>query len=296
MAKQTQQQLFGGSWTQEKLELLNKYLRAYTRIFRTNPKASFYETTYVDAFAGTGTLAVADALHEEVIFPELLEGVDEYQKGSVRRALEVDPEFDHYVFIEKDKKRFIELNEIRKQFPDRDIQVKNEEANKFLQTWSGKLNNKKSRAVVFLDPFGTAVNWTTIGLIAKSRAVDLWLLFPLFAVNRMLIKDRKPPKAWADRLTQIFGTPDWEKEFYITHQDQSWLAGFENAELIEKVTDTKKIAQFLMRRLKQEFVDAAEPLVLNNSRNSPLYLFCFAAGNEKGATTGLKIAKDILGQ
>jgi len=58
----------------------------------------------------------------------------------------------------------------------------------------------------------------------------------------------------------------------------------------------KKISAFLMTRLRQEFVDAAEPLVLNNSRNSPLYLFCFAAGNEKGATTGLKIAKDILGQ
>jgi three-Cys-motif partner protein len=296
MAKQTQQQLFGGSWTQEKLDLLNKYLRAYTRIFRSNPKASFYETAYVDAFAGTGTLAIADVLHEQVMFPELLEGVEEYQKGSVRRALEVDPEFDHYIFIEKDKKRFIELNEIRKEFPNRDIQVRNEEANKFLQRWCEKFDGRKSRAVVFLDPFGTDVNWKTIGMIARTKAVDLWLLFPLFAVNRMLIKDRKPPKAWRDRLTQIFGTPDWETEFYTRLEDQSWLAGFENAELIEKIADTKKIAGFLMRRLKQEFVDAAEPLVLNNSRNSPLYLFCFAAGNQKAATTGLKIAKDILGQ
>jgi len=295
MAKQTQQRLFGGSWTQEKLELLSKYLRAYTKIFTRNPKASFFETTYIDAFAGTGTLPAPEA-PLVVFFPELLEGVEEYQKGSVRRALEVNPPFDHYIFIEKDKKRFIELEEIRNEFANRDIQLRNEEANTFLQWWCSKLDTTKSRAVVFLDPFGTNVSWTTIKMIARTKAVDLWLLFPLFAVNRMLIKGRKPPKAWGDRLTAIFGTPDWETEFYTSHKEQIRFEGFENDELVEKVADMKKISAFLMTRLRQEFVDAAEPLVLNNSRNSPLYLFCFAAGNEKGATTGLKIAKDILGQ
>src|SRR5437763_4194284 len=152
MAKGTQQQLFGGSWTQEKLELLQKYLRAYTTIFARNPQAAYFDTAYVDAFAGTGTLAVPDL--PQGMFPELLEGVEEYQKGSVRRALEVEPQFKHYIFIEKDKKRFEELREIQKEFPDRDIQVKNEDANEFLRKWCINFNHRKSRAVLFLDPFG----------------------------------------------------------------------------------------------------------------------------------------------
>ena len=226
----------------------------------------------------------------------MVEGLDEYQKGSVRRALEVEPQFDHYVFIEKEKKRYLELCEMTKEFPGRDIQVKNEDANQFLQIWCSKLNNKKCRAVVFLDPFGADVSWKVIRMIALTRAVDLWLLFPLFAVNRMLIKDRKPPQAWANRLTAIFGTSDWEKEFYINRDTQFLFEGFDDFGLIEKVADTKRISAFLVKRLRAEFAAVAEPLILYNSRNSPLYLFCFAACNEKGATTGLKIARDILGR
>jgi three-Cys-motif partner protein len=52
----SQQEMFGGSWTQQKLEILSKYLRAYRRIFDKNPKARFFETSYVDAFAGTGEI------------------------------------------------------------------------------------------------------------------------------------------------------------------------------------------------------------------------------------------------
>ena len=48
--------MFGGPWTQQKLEILSKYLRAYRLIFDRNEKARFFETSYVDAFAGTGKI------------------------------------------------------------------------------------------------------------------------------------------------------------------------------------------------------------------------------------------------
>ncbi len=293
MAKETQQRLFGGPWTQEKLEKLAKYLHAYTKIFDKNPRAAFFDTTYVDAFAGTGTLP--PELSREM-FPELSEGVEDYQKGSVRRALEVEPQFDHYVFIEKDRKRFLELQEIKNEFRSRDIRVANEDANEFLRKWCRNFDSSKSRAVVFLDPFGANVDWDVIKLIAKTRAIDLWLLFPLFAINRMLIKDQKPPKAWADRLTQIFGTADWENEFYTSNKDQFRLFEGERFEMIVKVADAQKISDFFARRLKNEFIAVAKPLIFYNSRHSPLYLFCFAAGNERGAPTALKIAQHILEQ
>jgi three-Cys-motif partner protein len=42
---------FGGDWTAIKLEILKKYLSAYTTILR---KKNYYKIAYIDAFAGTG--------------------------------------------------------------------------------------------------------------------------------------------------------------------------------------------------------------------------------------------------
>jgi hypothetical protein len=89
MAKMTSQQEFGGNWTQQKLELLQEYLSAYTKIFDRNEKARFFRTTYVDAFAGTGYMRIAE--REPGLFDESLDDLETYQKGSVIRALEIQP-------------------------------------------------------------------------------------------------------------------------------------------------------------------------------------------------------------
>ena len=83
----TQQMMFGGSWTQHKLEVLSKYLRAYRLIFDRNPRARFFKTTYVDAFAGTGEIprpALKGFFKDD---PDLLKVEEGFRKGSVRRAL-----------------------------------------------------------------------------------------------------------------------------------------------------------------------------------------------------------------
>src|SRR4029079_15745303 len=49
--------VFGGDWTNDKLERVRKYLREYTKIFSRNERASYFTTIYVDAFAGTGERA-----------------------------------------------------------------------------------------------------------------------------------------------------------------------------------------------------------------------------------------------
>jgi hypothetical protein len=36
------------------------------------------------------------------------------------------------------------------------------------------------------------------------------------------------------------------------------------------------------------------PLALYNSKNIPIYLLCFAAGNPKGSRTAVRIAGDLL--
>lgn len=294
MAKQTSQQEFGGNWTQQKLELLQKYLSAYTKIFDRNERARFFRTTYVDAFAGTGYMQIAE--QESGLFSDKLDDLETYQKGSVIRALEVEPGFDHYLFIEKSPSRCEELNAIKRNHSARSIEIKRADANSFLIHWCQETDWKRNRAVVFLDPFGTSVDWRTIESVAETGAIDLWILFPLFAVNRMLVRGRKPPEGWSRRLTQLLGTTEWAAQFYTDPPPMLFDLHSEIGAPQEKIANYEEIGRFFVDRLKKTFVAAAEPLVLKNSRNSPLYLLCFAAGNKAGAGAGINIAKSIIGR
>jgi three-Cys-motif partner protein len=174
------------------------------------------------------------------------------------------------------------------------IVVRNGDANEILVEWATTSNWRSQRAVVFLDPYGMQVEWSTLEAIAGTMAIDLWLLFPLGqGVNRLLMHDSPPTGAWADRLTAIFGTDEWRSAFY---QPTKQLRLFDDEPRYEKSASFDSIAQFFLQRLDSIFERVApNPLVLMNSRNNPIFLLCFAAANKKGATTAVKIARDLLG-
>ena len=285
--------MFGGLWTQRKLEILSEYLFAYRKIFDRNEKARFFETNYVDAFAGTGEIPRRKLQGFFKDDPDLLKAEEEFRKGSVRRALEVNPPFHHYVFIEKDPGKCAELAALKKEFSDLDIKVINEDANTALLSWCAGLDTKKQRAVVFLDPFGASVKWKVIEALAKTKAVDLWVLFPYAAINRMLVSDGIPPEAWADKLTVIFGTDKWKKDFYSTSSWKSLIDSVKSVERIYKTADQEKITEFFLQRLREKFAAVARPGYLYNSRGL-LFVLMFAAGNDKGADTGVRIANDLI--
>ena len=287
----TQQVMFGGSWTQQKLEVLSKYLSAYAKIFAKNPKAQFYTTSYVDAFAGTGLIRRPALGGFASLFPEMAEAEEKFRKGSVRRALEVEPSFDKFVFIEKNAKKCKELKAVAAEFPKKKVSVINEDANSALLKWCSNLNTQRERAVVFLDPFGASVEWKVISALAKTRAVDLWILFPCSAVNRMLMRNRKPQGALAERLTKVFGTADWEKSFYSSRKFRP-LFTETPVEEDHKSVDHREIIDFFMARLRKEFEAVADPKPLHNSRTL-LFMLIFAAGNAASAKTGIKIANSI---
>ncbi|RMF48612.1 MAG: three-Cys-motif partner protein TcmP [Bacteroidetes bacterium] len=280
---------FGGPWTQAKLEALQKYLRAYMQIFTKNEKAKYFTTVYVDAFAGTGYRTITDK-DEQFLFKDLQEEDNQqFLKGSARIALELDPPFQRYVFIEKDPHHAAELQRQCANFPDRTYQILPGDAGKILPQWIGQTDWRTTRAVVFLDPYGMQVEWSLIEAIANTKAIDLWLLFPLgMAVNRLLTRNHLPPPAWRDKLDQFFGTPDWLERFYNVERDMF------GHDYVSKKGSWHEISDFFNKRLQGLFPAVAKPRVLANSRGNPLYLLCFAAGNKKGGATALKIANHIL--
>ena len=108
---------FGGSWTLEKLKILEAYLNAYTTALKDRP----FKLIYIDAFAGTGQIGwrVDDAIG--------------FLRGSTERALRIQGKpFDELIFIEKDPLRCAELENLRNKHPERDIRIEQGEANRVL--------------------------------------------------------------------------------------------------------------------------------------------------------------------
>jgi len=286
-------QAFGGSWTEEKLNRLKEYLDAYITALKKQP----FERIYIDAFAGTGYRNLAESGSPDgALFTELAE--DEPQRfldGSVRIALKIKPPFDKYIFIELSSTRFAELGEVKEQFPQLAprIQPVKGDCNRHLQKLCKTVDWSRHRAVVFLDPFGMQVDWATIESVARTQAIDTWILFPLGAVNRMLTRNRDIPQKWRARLDRVFGTNEWFQQFYVQKASRT-LWG--KSQQIEKTANFEQIADYCVQRLQSVFAGVANnPLQLCNSKGVPLFLLCFAAGNPRGAPIALRIAQHILG-
>ncbi len=294
---------FGGPWTEDKLRRIGDYLDAYMKIFTANPRASKLNTIYLDAFAGTGfrTSPVAEDRAEGSLFEDALEDPDAnaLKKGSAYVALRSDPPFGRYVFVDRNPAHAESLGALRQEFPelaDRII-VRAADANTFLQEWCRKTEWDKNRAVVFLDPYGMQVDWSTIESIAATKAIDLWILFPLGqAVNRLLTRKDIPGGGQAHRLTRFFGTEDWKEAFYEEASSQPSMFDLFGEETgYAKRTNFDAIGRFFVDRLQRVFVGVSKnPLPLQNSKGVPLFLLCFAAANPKGAKPALKIANHLL--
>ena len=289
-------QKFGGDWTEQKLECVRKYLHAYTTIMNKQP----FRFAYIDAFAGTGYREMeSDEGTDELMFPDLASPeVASFHDGSARNALEVELGFMKYIFIEKDIDRYAELEELKQEyllkpeFSEDMIECRHEDANEYLEDLCEK-NWKTNRALVFLDPYGMQVEWTTIESVARTQAIDLWILFPLGTVNRLLKNDGEIRPVLQARLDMFFGEHGWYDAFY---QSAKQLSLFDEEDRWQKAGNIfVAIEQYFINRLQSVFNGVAtNPLILRNSKNVPLYLLCFAAGNQKGAPIAVKIAQEIL--
>lgn len=293
-------QRFGGKWTKKKLEVLGKYLNAYTQALKNQS----FQLLYIDAFAGYGRTYLKNiASRKESSFFEDSVGQEElaFIDGSARIALKVSRPFSSYYFIELDSQKCESLESLKAEFPtlsDR-INIIQGDANQAVKKLCRSMSWRDQRAVLFLDPLGAQVEWNTVEDIAKTGAIDLWWLFPLGAINRLLCRSKqKIPGTWKDRITRVFGTDKWEEKFYSSKkiiQKDLWNRPEESK--LKKNADFKILIDFTMKRLKEIFPAILEnPPILTNSKGSPLFLLCFAVGNPsaKAQKVALRIARSNI--
>ena len=273
---------YGGPWTLEKLDILERYLDAYT----TALKNKSFKLMYVDAFAGTGYVELVKYDSDAT----------EFIQGSAARAVRIrDKQFDRLVFVEKDPGRCAKLEEtLKEEHHRRDIRIENADANGFLRNLQPEPDWNQWRGVLFLDPFATEVEWSTIERIAGFNALDTWILFPTFAIARMLPKSKRPddidPK-WVDRLTTVFGDDSW-RGLYREKQTLFGDVEYERTPGVDGLLDIykNKLAQaFGNRFLRQS-------RTLKNSKNAPLFefLFCVGSPSPKAIKAAQRIAGHIL--
>ena len=287
---------FGGSWTEDKLDRVRKYLDAYTTALKYKPsKHKPFKLLYVDAFAGTGYRVDKDDC--ETIgglfdFP----GIDDLAKGSPRIALEIDNRpFDEFIFIEKEPTRFKALEALRDEFPARAEQMHfiNDDANAAVARLCRETDWRGTRAVMFLDPKGMQVDWTTIEAVAATRAIDLWYLCPAgMGPGRLVTRDGNMPRKWQELHDRIFGEEEWRDWFYREVSEPDLFEGLITKS--EKTTSPERIEAYLLQRLRSAFVGVANRTAHLKNSKTTMYLLAFACSNERGKSTALRIANHIL--
>jgi three-Cys-motif partner protein len=246
---------------------------------------------YIDAFAGTG-----DRTSKRREVSTLLEvpDLDNMTKGSARVALEIDPPFNRYIFIEKRTSRASALEQLKSEYAAQNIEILNEDANTAVQRICANTNWRNNRAVLFLDPYGMQVSWETLAAVAATKAIDLWMLYPTgMGLNRLLTKDGEIPPEWQQILDRSLGCTDWRDAFYRVRTTPN-LFGDPMTELV-KDANSEKFEAFLLDRLRTIFAGVcAKSLSLRNSKGQVMYLLCFAIGNPRGVQLAMRIANAVI--
>ena len=277
---------FGGDWTEEKLDILEKYLDAYTTALKNKP----FRLVYLDAFAGAGEISRDSGNGSRT---------DERDSrafilGSAARAIRVDDRpFDRLVFVEKDRQKFQQLTRLCDQHEDRDFDPKMDEANAFLC----RLRQREYgnwRGVLFVDPYGAQLAWATVERIAQLERLDMWLLFPVGTIGRLLPRLKDPAEVdagWTKRLTRVYGGESWRGLYSPPAQRDLFVTG-----ALERAPGLEDLLKIYKNQLKETFGPRFlnESRTLKNSKNTPLYEFIFCAGHLNGASIAKRIARHLI--
>lgn len=284
---------FGGTWTEVKLDAVQYYLECYAKAL----SFAGMDIWYIDAFAGTGDRE-AERLVGDIFEGIPIELIKETLEGSARRALQVDPPFGHFIFIENDAKRCEVLQGLKRETA-RDIRVINGEANKTLlklvasHPWVAR-EKSRSRGVVFLDPYAMEVDWATLQALAQTRVLDVWYLFPLEAVIRQLARSYSGVGVKEPKLDRVL-SPAWRDLYALPapdpHQPVDMFDSREPEDL-RREASAAQIEEWFRQELAKVFAYVPEPVKILRSQNRQMFSLYLCVGNPSEAAR--KLANNFM--
>ena len=274
---------FGGQHTELKLSIIEKYLKAYT----TALTGKFDELWYIDAFAGTGSRTIKhEEMPADVLGPGEPERIEQ-RRGSAKIAIDVSPHFDLIVFIEAKPTHIAALNDLAAKHPRRRITVIKGDANDALKNLIAANSWRSTRAVLFLDPYGMEVEWSTLEKVASTKAIDVWFLFPLAGLyrqaTRQLMNIDQHKRA---ALTRMFGSEAWEEELYPKTFKNDLFEGISEGPR-ERAADVAGLERYAKSRLEKIFSKVLKPLPLPPNKRPQLFSLFLCISNKDPKAVGL---------
>jgi three-Cys-motif partner protein len=244
-----------GYWSELKLEIIEKYARAYSTILSKNG----LHHSYIDGFAGAGT--------------HISKGSGDQIPGSPRKALGINPPFVHYYFIDLNGDKTQHLRGLAEGRSD--VTIFQGDCNEILldKVFPHCQWNQYRRALCVLDPYGLHLNWEVIFAAGQSKSIDMILNFPIMDMNRNAVW-RNPEKVspkHIQRMNKFWGDESWRK---VAYAQEETLFGPDP----KKVTNDEFAAAFRLR-LQQVagFQSVPEPIPMKTESNATIYYLFFAS-------------------
>ena len=286
------QHFYGAQHTDLKLMVIRDYLQAYTRVFRNQHWAT---TLYLDPFAGTGYRDLRKLPTSAApLFPAppAKQPSGRRRPGSAVLALCIEPPFAEYHLGDLRPKRVAALRRLESEYDGRRrIFVQHGDANTIIEHFCARLSqDSRLRSVVFLDPYGLQVDWSSLEALAKTKRADVWCLVPMEGLIRQLSRDAgKLDEDKANKLDAFLGTSEW-RQFYKASPN----LGLDEGPAKSRKIDIPGLEAFVLSRLKEIFEGwVSDPLPIHRvgTRHHMFSLYCAIANPSENA---VKAAKNIV--
>ncbi len=259
-----------GYWSEIKLDIIKKYARAYSTII--NKKPNIKRHLYIDGFAGAGV--------------HISKRTKEYIPGSPFNALNVNPPFKEFHFIDLNGGRAEALRRLGADNPD--VYVYEGDCNKLLleNIFPRAKYSDYRRALCLLDPYGLHLNWDVIHTAGQMKSIEIFLNFPVMDMNMNVLwkNPEKVSSAQIARMDSFWGDRTWRDAAYTKTKGL-----FDD---IEEKASIKVFAEAFRERLRKVagFACVPEAVPMRNSSGAIVYYLFFASPNK----TGAKIVKEIF--
>lgn len=246
-------------WTEIKLDIIQQYAATYSLILARQEKPELYHV-YVDAFSGSGR--------------HYSKTKKSFVLGSPMLALQLDPPFKEYYFIDIDEEK-VEL--LRSRLPKSEhIHILGGDCNVLLlnKVFPNIKYQHFRRGLCLLDPYGLDLNWDVVSEAAQMKSIEIFINFPVMDMNRNVLWSNPQEVRGSDikRMNAFWGDDSWKNIAYREIKD---LFG-ESRQIKERI---QVVAQAYKNRLENVagFAHVSDPLPMRNTKRAIVYYLFFAS-------------------
>ena len=187
-----------GYWSEIKLDIVRKYAQAYSNVLSKEPRIRKY--LYIDAFAGAGV--------------HISKQTGEFVPGSPLNALNVQPPFSEYHFIDLDGDKAGHLRQYVGNDPT--VSIHEGDCNSILlgKVFPRARYSDFHRALCLLDPYALNLDWAVVQTAGQSESIEIFLNFMVMDMN-MNVLWKNPDKvspAQIARMDAYWGDNSWRND------------------------------------------------------------------------------------